>query len=185
MSTTPTFDPFIIELYLCFSTGACAITVSKMVKYSTKLVQILFKTTPITFLQTTPSLFKLFYMKKAKDTILSQNSKLRILVLGGEVCPTASEINFWKHKENKTVLYFLYGITEVSCWAMIKKINVNEIMNKFDDDIDLGEPMAETLLEIRDEYQKCSQMGELFIGTYFYNTLCTNYCRVWSPNVIT
>lgn len=54
--------------------------------------------------------------------MLSPNTSLRVLALGGEAFPVLNLLKSWKHKENKTRIFNLYGITEVSSWATCYEI---------------------------------------------------------------
>lgn len=54
--------------------------------------------------------------------MLSTNSSLRVLALGGEAFPSLHVLKGWREKGNKTQIFNLYGITEVSCWATYYKI---------------------------------------------------------------
>ena len=52
-----------------------------------------------------------------RNSLLGPNSDLRVLVLGGERCPTGAVLRSWKADGNETRLINIYGVTEVSCWA--------------------------------------------------------------------
>lgn len=73
-------------------------------------------------LQATPTLLRRFGDHIIKSRVLSANTSLRVLALGGEAFPVLSLLKSWKHKENKTSIFNLYGITEVSSWATCYKI---------------------------------------------------------------
>lgn len=91
------------------------------------------------------------------------NSKqFRILSLGGESFPTKI---LQIPKQDNLKLFNLYGITEVSCWATVHEINVENI----GDEISLGEPIGDTVMELRDEngIPVNSGPGEIFIGKYY------------------
>ena len=67
--------------------------------------------------QATPTLLSGFSSSLLRSSLLGPNSDLRLLVLGGERCPTGSVLRSWKADGNKTRLINIYGVTEVSCWA--------------------------------------------------------------------
>ena len=69
----------------------------------------------------TPSLLKLLHLH-LKTTLLSTNSFLRVLALGGERCPGRRELEAMRQKGNCTRIFNLYGITEVSCWATVSEV---------------------------------------------------------------
>lgn len=73
-------------------------------------------------MQVTPTLLVRFGHRVLKEKVLSAASSLRVLALGGEACPSPALLRAWRHKDNKTSIYNIYGITEVSCWACCYKI---------------------------------------------------------------
>jgi acyl-CoA synthetase len=62
-----------------------------------------------------------------RRTLLSKHSSLRILSLGGEQCPDGSTLQLWREDGNKTHFINIYGITEVSCWAMWYQLTDNDL----------------------------------------------------------
>lgn len=96
-----------------------------------------------------------------KTTILDKDSKLRILLLGGEAFPSVKLLSEASHPQNMTRLFNIYGITEISCWSSIKEIVKNNI-----DEPCLGEPLSETIFQIRNEDNEIITKGEgtLYIG---------------------
>lgn len=72
--------------------------------------------------QVTPTLLVRFGHGVLKQEVLSPASSLRVLALGGEACPPPALLRAWRHQDNKTSVYNIYGITEVSCWACCYKI---------------------------------------------------------------
>lgn len=158
-STPLTFDPSVIEIYLSTKCGSSLLIAPPSLK-------LLFQTKySITVWQTTPSLFLRFGTKEIENTVLSQNSSLRILALGGE--PLYFDCNKFRNKNNQTKIFSLYGITELSCWASVKEICEGNIIKK--DKSDLGNILSETFIEIRDKNNKrvLNETGNIFIGILF------------------
>lgn len=58
-----------------------------------------------------------------KNILLCEESVLKVLAFGGETCPSIHKLLRWKSKGNKTEIYNLYGLTELSCWASCFKID--------------------------------------------------------------
>lgn len=74
------------------------------------------------FPQITPTLLIRFGQPTLKEEVLSSASPLRVLALGGEACPPPALLRSWRQEHNKTRIYNIYGITEVSCWACCHRI---------------------------------------------------------------
>lgn len=143
-----TFDPSVVDLFLALSSGAQVLIVpSVMKKMPKRLAHLLFtdhKTTVLqvkivsSFLgrlwstvtpyflpflpQVTPTLLVRFGDRILKEEVLSPASSLRVLALGGEACPSPALLRGWRHQDNRTNFYNVYGITEVSCWASCYRI---------------------------------------------------------------
>ncbi|KAF5293950.1 hypothetical protein FQR65_LT10964 [Abscondita terminalis] len=156
--TPLTFDPSIVELFLALTTG-CTLVVPPSCRKSPFLnVNVLFPKNGVhkgvTVLQTVPSLFAKW--TDADIKFLLQKSSCRILAFGGEKFPEYI-LSYPKFEDLK--LFNLYGITEVSCWASVCEVDNGEIT--------LGEPLPETVFEVRDTCgNKISEgEGELFIGS--------------------
>lgn len=97
-----------------------------------------------------------------KTTILDKDSQLRVLLLGGEPFPSMKLILKASHLQNMTRLFNIYGITEISCWS-----SINEIVKDHGiDESYLGEPLSETIFQIRNEDNEVITRGEgiLYIG---------------------
>lgn len=60
-------------------------------------------------------------------------------------------------------MFYLYGITEVSCWASFHEAGPG------DDGSNLGVPLSETLLQVRgdDDKEVTEGVGEMFIGNNY------------------
>ena len=74
------------------------------------------------YLQATPTLLRRFGSQLIKSTVLSTNTSLRILALGGEAFPSLTVLKSWRGVGNKTQIFNIYGITEVSSWATFYRI---------------------------------------------------------------
>lgn len=126
----------------------------------------------ITVVQCTPStLLTKFSKGQVEKVLLGKNSSLRVLVIGGE--PFPSILQRIKHSENRTRIFNVYGITEVSCWASITEIDSE---TEETDLQHLGKPLSETLLQVRSESGEVVNEGEgiLFIGKKISESLIFN-----------
>ncbi|XP_034943977.1 beta-alanine-activating enzyme [Chelonus insularis] len=152
--TPLTFDPSLIEIFLSLSSGATIVTVSEHLKNNpSKLLDILYNR-KITFISTTPSLFlhRGWSLNDLKVTLFGKNSNLRILLLGGEIFPKLDLIFNIKDPENRTKIFNVYGITEVSCWASIQEIFCNQESNSDEQQVQLklGTVLSDTIFQVRD-----------------------------------
>uniref|UniRef100_A0A673NI29 Beta-alanine-activating enzyme n=1 Tax=Sinocyclocheilus rhinocerous TaxID=307959 RepID=A0A673NI29_9TELE len=169
MSSPLTFDPSVVEVFLALSSGACLLIVPSAVKkMPRRLANVLFKRNKTTVLQATPTLVRRFGRRILQEEVLSANSPLRLLAFGGEPCPSPSLLKSWRQEGNGTHICNLYGTTEVSCWASCYKVPdkhlcLEDITDQF---VPLGEPMLDTVMEVRDETGRLVTEGEgqLFIG---------------------
>ncbi|XP_018311567.1 acyl-CoA synthetase family member 4 [Mycetomoellerius zeteki] len=161
--TNFTFDPSIIEIFLNLCCAATLFMVSKALKNETvRLLEKIFHA-HVTVLQITPSLlFHQWSTERLKTTILDKDSKLRILLLGGESFPSMKLLSKASHPRNTTRLFNIYGITEVSCWSSINEIVKNNVYESC-----LGEPLSETVFQIRNEDNQITIKGDgtLYIGS--------------------
>lgn len=120
----------------------------------------------ITILQMTPSvLLHNWTADRLKNTILSNNTSLRILLLGGEPFPKIDLLYEVKHPQNNTKIYNIYGITEVSCWASINEITMTDLQV---DTRYLGQPLSQTIFQVKNKIGNTvtSGTGFLYIGNY-------------------
>ncbi|XP_062431596.1 beta-alanine-activating enzyme isoform X4 [Rhea pennata] len=164
-----TFDPSVVELFTALTSGASLLIVPNTIKMMpVKLSAALFHQHHVTVLQTTPTLLRRFGAHIIKSTVLSSNTSLRVLALGGEAFPVLNLLKSWKHKENKTSIFNLYGITEVSSWATCYKIPEEVFSADFRSDfpVPLGSPLLGTAVEVRDASGSAVVEGEgqIFIG---------------------
>ncbi|XP_014291428.1 beta-alanine-activating enzyme isoform X2 [Halyomorpha halys] len=159
LMTAITFDPSVIELFLPLMNGATLCIVEKYVKQNPDLLlDILFPTSGglVTILQTTPSLFRRWNTTVLQKRVFTAKSMLKNLILGGEEFPSVNELKSWNLIKNINI-YNIYGVTEVSCWASIKRVWPAKKI-----EIDIGIPLCETLFKIETDNQN---EGELFIGS--------------------
>ncbi|KAM6075668.1 beta-alanine-activating enzyme isoform 2-T2 [Chlamydotis macqueenii] len=164
-----TFDPSVVELFLALTSGASILVVPNTIKMMpVELSAALFHHHHVTVLQATPTLLRRFGAHIIKSTVLSANTSLRILALGGEAFPVLNLLKSWKHEENKTSIFNLYGVTEVSSWATCYKIPEEVFSADFRTDfpIPLGSPLLGTKVEVRDTNGSAVLEGEgqVFIG---------------------
>ncbi|TRY57108.1 hypothetical protein DNTS_023983 [Danionella cerebrum] len=169
LSSPLTFDPSVVEMFLALSSGACLLIVPPAVKkMPRRLSQVLFKRNNTTVLQATPTLVRRFGRRVLQEEVLSSHSSLRLLAFGGEPCPSLKLIRGWKQEGNRTSICNLYGTTEVSCWASCYKVPEEHLcsVNVSDVSLPLGQPMLDTVMEVRDEKGRLVTEGEgqLFIG---------------------
>nr|XP_057930220.1 beta-alanine-activating enzyme isoform X2 [Doryrhamphus excisus] len=165
-----TFDPSVVDIFLALSSGAQLLIVPAVLKKIPKrLSQLLFGRHKTTLLQATPTLLSRFGPRLLKQEVLSSGSSLRVLALGGESCPSPSVLSAWRHEDNKTDIYNIYGITEVSCWACFYKIPSSHLQqpnNTAASSVPLGTPLMGTRVEVRDQDGGVVKEGEgqVFIG---------------------
>uniref|UniRef100_A0A3B3BVQ3 Aminoadipate-semialdehyde dehydrogenase n=1 Tax=Oryzias melastigma TaxID=30732 RepID=A0A3B3BVQ3_ORYME len=164
-----TFDPSVVDIFLALSSGAQLLIVPSLIKkMPRRLAGLLFKEHKVTVLQVTPTLLLSFGHHTLKEEVLSPSSSLRVLALGGEACPPPALLRSWKHEENKTCIFNLYGITEVSCWACCYKIPETLLRSSDlgEPSVPLGAPLMDTEVDVRDELGRVVTEGEgqLFLG---------------------
>ncbi|KAJ7326716.1 hypothetical protein JRQ81_016475 [Phrynocephalus forsythii] len=169
MASPLTFDPSVIELFLALSSGASLLIVPPQIKMMPQeLSEALFQRHSVSVLQATPTLLRRFGVQRIKSTVLSAHSSLRILALGGEAFPGMNVLRSWKEKGNKTRIFNIYGITEVSCWAMCYQIpeEVYSSDHRCDSMVPLGTPLLGTTVEVKDANGSAILQGEgqVFIG---------------------
>ncbi|XP_054996483.1 beta-alanine-activating enzyme isoform X2 [Sorex araneus] len=133
-----------------------------------KLAAVLFSRHRVTVLQATPTLLRRFGAQLLKSTVLSTSTSLRVLALGGEAFPSLAGLRSWRGEGNRTQIFNVYGITEVSSWATFHKIP-EEILNstlKRETPVPLGFPLLGTVVEVRDSAGSTIQegTGQVFLG---------------------
>ncbi|XP_041526980.1 beta-alanine-activating enzyme isoform X2 [Microtus oregoni] len=164
-----TFDPSVVEIFVSLSSGACLLIVPTSVKvFPAKLADVLFSRHRVTALQATPTLLRRFGCELIKSTVLSAHTSLRVLALGGEAFPSLAVLRSWRGKGNKTRIFNIYGITEVSSWATFYRIP-EEVLNspvKHESPVQLGSPLLGTVVEVRDTNGSPVHegTGQVFLG---------------------
>ncbi|NWU99282.1 ACSF4 enzyme, partial [Upupa epops] len=164
-----TFDPSVVELFVALTSGASVLVVPNAVKMMPlELSAALFHQHRVTVLQATPTLLSRFGGHLVRSTVLSAQTSLRVLALGGEAFPALALLRSWKHEENTTSVFNLYGVTEVSSWATCYRIPEEAFGADFRADfpVPLGSPLLGTKVEVRDTSGSAVVEGEgqLFIG---------------------
>ena len=147
-----------MDLFLALSTGARLVIVKPSIKaIPSKLAEII-RTEGVTFIQATPSFFLQFGPRLSKTHLLYPSSPLRIVVLGGEPFPSLKTLEEFRSPGNTTVFYNIYGITEVSCWATLSRIE--------SEPVDLGRPLSETSIRVvNDKEEEIHHgLGYLLLG---------------------
>ncbi|KAK3100209.1 hypothetical protein FSP39_016338 [Pinctada imbricata] len=165
MSSPLTFDPSIVEIFVTLTSGACLVMTSNRVKQSpAKLLEILVSN-KVSIIQATPSLITRLSPRSLSLSILGPHSSLRVLALGGEDFPPLPVIRSWRSEQNTTMFINLYGITEVSCWAMYHVLSTEDL-SIGDESVPLGQPLQDTEVKVRDHHGNpiISGIGELYIG---------------------
>uniref|UniRef100_G1NGM2 AMP-dependent synthetase/ligase domain-containing protein n=1 Tax=Meleagris gallopavo TaxID=9103 RepID=G1NGM2_MELGA len=184
-----TFDPSVVELFIALTSGASILIVPNAIKMMpVELSTALFSHHHVTVLQATPTLLRRFGTHIIKSTVLSANTSLRVLALGGEAFPVLNLWKSWKHKENKTSIFNLYGITEVSSWATCYRIPEEVFSADFRTDfpVPLGSPLLGTTVEIRDANGSAVLEGEgqIFIGYFIFFILLRYFSYLTFNNVL-
>ena len=163
MSSPFTFDPSIVDIFVALSSGSKLLMVEPKLKAMPLRLAKILQSNKVTLMQSTPSLFQQFGPLISAQYLLGPSSSLRAIILGGEPFPPLDTIKKYRHRENRTEFYNIYGITEVSCWASIFKVSSNDL---YPEPIPLGEPMHETSFQVRndDGLNIENGIGHLYIG---------------------
>ncbi|TDH08198.1 hypothetical protein EPR50_G00094710 [Perca flavescens] len=164
-----TFDPSVVDIFLALSSGAQLLIIPTVIKKMPgRLARLLFKNHKTTVLQVTPTLLGRFGQRILKQEVLSPGSSLRLLALGGEACPSPALLRSWRHEDNHTHIYNIYGITEVSCWACSYQIPESLLRSSSPSlsFVPLGSPLMDTVVEVRDDHGRVVTEGEgqVFLG---------------------
>uniref|UniRef100_S4RLE4 Aminoadipate-semialdehyde dehydrogenase n=1 Tax=Petromyzon marinus TaxID=7757 RepID=S4RLE4_PETMA len=163
-----TFDPSVVELFVALASGAMLLLVPPYVRRSPRdLQRVLFQRSRATVLQATPTLLRRFGAAMLRDVVLACGSPLRVLALGGEPFPPLSVLRTWKSMGNRTRLFNLYGITEVSCWATCHEIPTQHLLPGCEQcAVPVGKPLLGTRVEVRDGAGLVLHhgQGQIYIG---------------------
>ncbi|KZC11726.1 Acyl-CoA synthetase family member 4, partial [Dufourea novaeangliae] len=163
--TSFTFDPSIIEIFLALSSAGTLFMSSKSLKNNANRFLEVAYSSQITVLQMTPSVFLYNWTtERLKATILSGNTSLRVLLLGGEPFPKLELFLEAKHPSNNTRFYNIYGITELSCWASINEIITTDMQSNTQY---LGQVLSQTTFQVKNEKGELVSNGTgfLYIGS--------------------
>lgn len=173
-STPLTFDPSMIEILLACMNGASLLIAPEK-------PDVLFpekNENSVTFWQTTPSRFFQHSNANIKNRILSANSTLKILALGGEPLNGIKRIKELKDVKNKTKIFTLYGVTEMSCWACVAELDFNKI--DCDQEVPLGNCLSETEI-ILEPTHKNKNTNKIILGkqikSYHYYKVINIYTQ--------
>nr|XP_003221627.2 PREDICTED: acyl-CoA synthetase family member 4 isoform X1 [Anolis carolinensis]XP_016849521.1 PREDICTED: acyl-CoA synthetase family member 4 isoform X1 [Anolis carolinensis] len=168
MASPLTFDPSVVELFIALTSGASLLIVPHLIKMlPQKLSKALFHQHRVSVLQATPTLIRRFGIQCIQSKVLSADTSLRILALGGEAFPGVNVLRSWKEKGNKTHIFNIYGITEVSCWATYYKIPEEVFSShQFDSLVPLGAPLSGTVVEVKDTngFTVLEGDGQVYLG---------------------
>lgn len=110
----------------------------------------------VTHMQCTPSMIRMLSNDNKSFPALSS---LKKLLLGGESLHTSVVKTIFQN--SKTEIFNMYGPTETTIWSTCAKIN------KADEAITIGKPIANTSIYILDKNMQLTPMGvpgEIFIG---------------------
>ncbi|CAH4036098.1 unnamed protein product [Pieris brassicae] len=168
-STPLTFDPSMIEILLTCINGASLLIAPEK-------PDILFPgntQNAITFWQTTPSKFFQFSNADIRNKIFSPQSTLKVLALGGEPLNGIIRLKELKHVQNKTKLFMLYGVTEMSCWASVAELDLNKIIS--DLEVPLGNCLSETDI-IVERFKETSDTGKIVLMSKTRKCVVLNKC---------
>lgn len=87
------------QVFLALSTGSQLLMVPEATKASpSSLSEVLFQRQYTSVLQLTPALFYRFGEGVIRR-VLGDDTRLRVLAFGGEVCPSAEKLSEWKSAE--------------------------------------------------------------------------------------
>ncbi|XP_078073542.1 beta-alanine-activating enzyme [Mustelus asterias] len=170
MASPLTFDPSVVEMFVALSSGAMLLIVPPVIKMMPKrLAKVLFQHHKVSVMQVTPTLIKRFGSEVMTSVVLSANTSLRVLALGGEAFPSLCVLKSWRGEGNKTQVFNLYGITEVSSWATYYNISEETLCSTIqlhEGCVPLGFPLLGTILDVVDNSGQIIHEGEgqVFIG---------------------
>ena len=151
LSSPPTFDPHIIDIFLTFSQGAQLLILARKLLQSTGL-----DIPSLTVLHSTPSLF----------TRINSSAALRIVALGGERCKSDVKERLKQLLAGGVRVYHMYGLTEMSVWQTMTRLETEEMVELMpilvagsnllsDTIIDCADTETGGEIEIRSQTRKC------------------------------
>ena len=124
-ASPPTFDPFYVDLLLAFRTNSIMLFVPQVTKSCPDRLLKVLNRQAVNFMQITPTLFESI-RSGLEYLLLSKESHLRTLLIGGETFPNISSKILCS---TKTAIYNLYGVSEMSCWQTCLKVNGNTALD--------------------------------------------------------
>lgn len=153
--TTVSFDIFVLETLLPLSSGLKVVLADEEQQIDSEALSKIVFNNKVDIIQATPSKIQLLLNNEKFSRALNSCSEI---VVGGEIFPQAL---LEKLKEySKLRIYNVYGPTETTVWSTLKDLT-------FENEINIGKPIANTQIYIVDSYQKLSPIGisgELCIG---------------------
>ncbi|KAL3879099.1 hypothetical protein ACJMK2_031412 [Sinanodonta woodiana] len=161
-----TFDPSIVDLFMALTSGASLLIIPDYVKMMPKNLLSAISRNKVTVIQCTPMLIYRMDPKMVSLTLLGPSTSLRVLAMGGESFPHPSYLKSILDARNTAQLYNLYGTTELSCWAMLYKVNDSDLQQ--DCEIPLGKPIIDTDIMVVDKITGSTVSegeGYLYIGS--------------------
>lgn len=118
------------------------------------------------------------------------DTSLRILCLGAEPFPQKATLRAYLKTPSDLQLYNLYGLSEVSSWASIERVDFSRFSNTMSDgatylenrcskgemscqetlagDVSIGDPLSDTVIQVRNEGGDILDegCGEIWVGAY-------------------
>ncbi|RXG68982.1 Acyl-CoA synthetase family member 4 [Armadillidium vulgare] len=159
------FDPSIVDIFLALSYGARLIILSSHILKKPLTLEKVMNSNPISFMQTTPTLFRTLNPKFIQS--LLRNENLKTLAFGGENFPSQAEFRVWFNLSSKVKIYNLYGLTEMSCWAMYHNVDMNQVLSANLEEnigsycpIPLGKPLTDVEILLIDKFGNRISKGE-------------------------
>ena len=113
LSSPPTFDPHIIDMFLAVVSGA-----TLLIRPRRQLTTGDVSLDTVTILHCTPSLL----------LRLASAPRLRVLAVGGERCSAEARRRLTEHLEAGVRVYHMYGLTEMSVWQTMTRLESKEMV---------------------------------------------------------
>ncbi|KAK2182144.1 hypothetical protein NP493_365g02049 [Ridgeia piscesae] len=159
-----TFDPSVVEMFIAMTTGATLLCVPNTVKLNpAKMVDILCQN-KTTVIQATPTLMSSIGSSRLRRTLLAAGSALRVLALGGEMCPPFPVLRGWREEGNSTPTSTTYtGSPRYPCWATCYTLTEGDLRSNRTE-VPLGDALEGTQLDIRPQPGEDTEKGVLWIG---------------------
>lgn len=86
MITPVTFDPSVVELFLALYNGCTLCILDKHIKEDPqRMLDIIFPSSGVTVLQTTPSIFKRWSLLEIREKVFHTPSHLKAILLGDNI----------------------------------------------------------------------------------------------------